>query len=432
MYSDKTPQKNDSMEKNKEIAEKSNEKHEEIDKIDEKISGNDEKHEKIPEKKEKILEKPEKTEKQVKIIEKPQKSPEKPQKSPEKLQKSPEKVNETPQKPLETPQKPIILSFAELSDLYEDSLELFLLNYFSTVPQRFKSAFFSDVTEIIAKSTAEDLNFLQFTDSDSGKCIGLAILHIDKNFLLFKRMSLLHISLTEDSNALLSDALSLLLQWIWTRDNSEEIRVNLYHTLNHETNELELAKPLQQVFTAKGFRWKLLTNDRTSDTRYTTFGLRRNGDEFPAPEMQSEPIIFKSCCILIDNELGDKKSIKPTEEIYDNSNCQLNALTLCEELKEEGLSNSLLGLLLALKDLPNFTMPGMKGQKFEGIKELKGFLKENKFEEVEKGLGSNDTQQGTTVCSLLKTCYRWENFRTLKREDGKGGFVRIVPVRYFF
>ena len=405
------------MEKNEEIEKKSNEKHEVIDKIDEKILENNEKHGKVPEKKEKILEK---TDKPVKIMEKPPKSPENPQKS----------QKETPQKPLETPQKPIILSMAELTDLSEGSLEVFLLNYFSAVPQRFKSAFFSNITEIISKSTYENLNFLQFIDSNTNKSLGVAILHIDKNFLSFKRISLLHISLTEDSNALLSDALSLLLQWIWTRDNSEEIRINLYHTLNQETNELELAKPLQQVFTAKGFRWKLLTNDQASDSRYTTFGLRRNGEEFPAPEMQSEPIIFKSCCILVDSELGDKKCIKPaTEEIYDNFNCQLNALTLCEDLKEEGLSNSLQSLLLALKDLPNFTMPGMKAQKFEGIKELKGFLKENKFDEVEKGLGNNDTQQGATVCSLLKTCYRWENFRTLKREDGKGGFVRIVPVK---
>ena len=394
---------------------------------------------------EKILEKPLKSNDQtsIKVTSKLHQTPN--QASPKVLDKPKEPI-----KPLETPKptpKPIEKQASEvlneetstdvnmtvtpIKDLYEDDLEDFLQNYFQLIPVKFKDTFLSSIPDIIAKAFQEDLNFLQFLDKDNQR-IGLAIMHIDKNFLSFKRLSIIHFSMIFEKNEIVENALKTLLTWIWTHDNSEEIRINLFHKLSPVTNELELEKPLQEVFLKNGFRWKLLTNDKSTSTRFTTYGLKRKSDEFPSPDMQSEPIIYKSSAILSQKVLKPKNSYD-NQGIFDNINCQLNALKAFGELDEDSLSRNKLDLLLGFRNLPNFLMPGMKCKDFYDPNELKNFLVENKFEEIPNEIQWEDSEeqeiQEKIICSLGKACYRWENFRTLDVDNGESTekFLRIIP-----
>ena len=411
------------IEKTKDYNETNVEKHKEKNNEDINEKPNKKDEEKIKENKNSIdLKKHEKKEEKIK-----EKSSNE-LKKPEKIEK-PQHTSHISNPSIQKPFQETSVSIKEIPDLYEDDLSDFLQDYFFSLPERFKGTFLSNVNEIVLKSTQEDLNFLQFLDQNSQR-VGLAILHIDKNFLTFKRMSILHFSVMKDSKELLDSALKELLAWIWTKDNSEEIRINLFHKQNDTTNELELEKPLQEIFLSKGFRWKLLTNDKTSGTRLTTFGLRRKPEEFKMPEMQSEPIIFKSSSILTEAQMH-KKFPPVSKAIYDNVNCQINALKSFGDFEEdqEGLSRKKLDLLTAFKNLPNFVMPGMKCKTFQEVKEIKEFLVSNEFGEIYKEIESEEFDE-KVVCSLLKTCYRWENFRTWDKENSNGieKFLRIIPV----
>lgn len=328
--------------------------------------------------------------------------------------------------------KKMVLSIHPPKNLYEEELENFLEKYVEQVPHDIISTFPISIPDILNKSSEEDLNFLEFHD-EKAEMIGLAIVHVDKSFLSYKRISIIHFSLKYNDLELLNQAAQKLLIWIWTNDNCEEIRVNLYHSLNENSNELELNKSLQDIFTSKGFRWKLLTNDKTSGTRFTIFGLRRKVEEFQPPDIQSEPIIFRSCVILSDSmDINNNNEIN---EVYDNVNCQLNALsTFKKEYADEEISENLKNLLETIKAQPNFVFQGMKCKELESLSSCCKFLSDNNFDDVKELICKKEDIEEKIVCSLLKACYRWENFRTVNVMQNKknASFLRIIPVNLHY
>lgn len=328
--------------------------------------------------------------------------------------------------------KKMVLSVHPPKDLYEEELENFLEKYVEQVPREIISTFPISVPDILTKSSEEDLNFLEFHD-EKAEMIGLAIVHVDKSFLSYKRISIIHFSLKYNDLELLNQAAQKLLIWIWTNDNCEEIRVNLYHSLNENSDELELNKSFQDIFTSKGFRWKLLTNDKTSGTRFTIFGLRRKVEEFQPPDIQSEPIIFRSCVILSDSmDINNNNEIN---EVYDNVNCQLNALsTFKKEYCDGEISENLNSLLETIKAQPNFVFQGMKCKELESLSSCCKFLSDNNFDDVKELIWKNEDIEEKIVCSLLKACYRWENFRTVNVMQNKknASLLRIIPVNFHY
>jgi hypothetical protein len=68
-----------------------------------------------------------------------------------------------------------------------------------------------------------------------------------------RRISLIHLStLTREH---LDAFLTLLIEYIFTRDACEEIRVSLFH-FEAEDGKLATHKDIQSIYTAKGFKWK--------------------------------------------------------------------------------------------------------------------------------------------------------------------------------
>lgn len=345
------------------------------------------------------------------------------------------------------------LKLREIGDLFEEELSNYLENYKSTVSDALLSTFPINIESLVQRSRSEDLTFLEYFHENLQNPLGLAIIHADAGFLAYKRLGILHFSLNsqvfqgnsvENAQKSLENAVDLLLKWLWTRDNCEEIRVNLYHSANVATNELEVDKNMQKVFVSQGFRWKLLTNDKLSGTRFTIFGLKRPiSSVFSLGNTQSEPIIYRSCVILAPNPGNSQENGGNLHEtqgnlgFYDNIHCQLAAFASFSQENAGNLPEMLGNLLENVRNQPNFVFQGTKVQSFESFQGVHEFLKENDFAEVGENAQKVKLLQGLegkTVCALLKACYRWENFRTSEAQiQGKTmKFLRISPVKRDF
>jgi len=78
--------------------------------------------------------------------------------------------------------------------------------------------------------------------------------------------------------------LTLLISYVFQKDCCDEIRLCLYHNENAE-GKLQVNKEIQTIFTAKGFKWKQVNNDKHTKQRTTILALRRP-DDIPASVSQ--------------------------------------------------------------------------------------------------------------------------------------------------
>ena len=235
---------------------------------------------------------------------------------------SPKKLN-TP--PTMVPPPPVLMDDKshrkgdiEPIELKLTDLPAFLSSYFSKIAPEFQESTISNADLIMNLAKTEDLHFLRYNlenppnskvfalpqsqklEAQNSKVTptlpqsqaqnskvatvpqSLAILHSDRGCLSFKRLNLVHLSVEDDNEAELESFMSKLLDYIWKNDNCEEVRCHLLHR-EKEDGELKEEEMMKKAFSKTGWRWKSLTNDKYTGSRSTVYGIRRNGEKYPAP-----------------------------------------------------------------------------------------------------------------------------------------------------
>lgn len=179
-----------------------------------------------------------------------------------------------------------MVNLSLISDVYIEPLEIkdveienYLTDYLRNVSETTILTMLSDPKAISDLINYEDLHFLTIHNKNFEKPIGLTILHADKTFLSFKRFIILHFSVITNKEHHLPEFLEKVLDFVWKRDNCEEIRCNLFHSENN--GEFEVAEKFKEAFMKNLFRWKSLTNDKYTKKRSTVYGIKRNLDIYP-------------------------------------------------------------------------------------------------------------------------------------------------------
>lgn len=72
-----------------------------------------------------------------------------------------------------------------------------------------------------------------------------------------------------------SKILKEVVNFIFTNDPCDEIRVSLFHRIN-ENQKLEADKELVNFYKELQFKWKIMNNDKYTDKRNTIYALKRN------------------------------------------------------------------------------------------------------------------------------------------------------------
>jgi len=124
---------------------------------------------------------------------------------------------------------------------------------------------------------------------------GLAVIHIDGSPK--QRVVILHASVLNEEAKNLPDLLQKLMSYIWTNINSAEIRVNLFHFIQHDKQGPY--ENLKSEFQKLKFKWKTLVSDENGN-RVLTLGANRPEDKIfdKTKGLDCKSITFKHGVIL--------------------------------------------------------------------------------------------------------------------------------------
>lgn len=67
--------------------------------------------------------------------------------------------------------------------------------------------------------------------------------------------------------AMMNDALSQVLKYIWKELPCEHVRAELIHIRDDETGRMAADPVVKAAYTTNGFKWKTLSNDPTTGKR---------------------------------------------------------------------------------------------------------------------------------------------------------------------
>jgi len=302
-------------------------------------------------------------------------------------------------------------------DLYEDEVEEYMNKYLDKIDGSMRESFISEPKTLLERANlGQDPIWFEMQDlNDTSKRGGFAVTHIDNTIFTARRMVILHFTTENKDNY--QELLGKLVEYLWTNDECNEIKISLYY-IEDESGNLGADKPLQNAIKALGFRWKQLTNDKNTGKRYIDYIMKRPENiQSLVQKYNDEPIHVKSVVVLSDLQ-GETVANKQPKYLFDNRYAVLTAaLKHCEEkLEKLGESDSkrhqnyLKVISTLIKEGGRGKIGGLS-EKFQNLQEMEAFVGE-KLEDKNEYLPSIDSQHATNIftTSLLNLIYRWKSF----------------------
>ena len=121
------------------------------------------------------------------------------------------------------------------------------------------------------------------------------------------------------------------IDFIFKVDQCEEIRIALFHQ-EGEDGKLAVNKDVENIFKAKGFRWKSVNNDSNNNRRSTIYALKRQEEQVAVVERgrQEDHIVLESISYLV---VGDNLNEKNDQRYLFDMN--VNILGSLDEFYKE-------------------------------------------------------------------------------------------------
>ena len=73
----------------------------------------------------------------------------------------------------------------------------------------------------------------------------------------------------------LKKAIEQVIDFIWKKVYCSNIRIEIYHLKDETTGQFKVEADVKNAFTAKGFKWKTLSNDPVSGKRAQIMQLNK-------------------------------------------------------------------------------------------------------------------------------------------------------------
>jgi hypothetical protein len=116
---------------------------------------------------------------------------------------------------------------------------------------------------ILKQANGYERHYLKLTQG--GKFAGLALTNIDHSAANEFRGYIRHISVVNFS--LLQNSLEAVIDFLWRRVYCQNIRVEIYHIKDEETQQMKVDLDVKNAFAKCGFKWKTLSNDPITGKR---------------------------------------------------------------------------------------------------------------------------------------------------------------------
>lgn len=196
--------------------------------------------------------------------------------------------------------KKIEVEYAEFTEYFQNSIN--------------KGAFFQSFLNVIDIPKYEELTVFQNKDTNEEVVLG-----VDKNTSQ-RKIIILNIKSTLQN---VEASLKSLCEYLWERDNCNELRLSLVHYKMGES--LAVDAELEKRVKAVGFRW--VSVNQSNERRMTIYSIKRPLNTIAyktARRKQNYPVVVEHLTVLSLAESNEKKN---------HNKCLNSVLALIEMLK---------------------------------------------------------------------------------------------------